>query len=61
VVPYGIRVRFDIDDYVRDAPETRMATWKTALEANVLTLEEVRSAEPLATSAVAATPQEIAP
>lgn len=61
VVPYGIRVRFAIDDYVRDTPETRMNTWDKALTAGVLTLEEVRAAEPLATSTVAPTTQEVMP
>src|SRR4029077_12027794 len=50
VVPYGIRVRLDIDDYVRDTPATRMDTWDKALSPGVLPLAEVRSAEPLATS-----------
>src|SRR4029077_19176938 len=60
VVPYGIRVRLDIDDYVRDTPATRMDTWDKALSAGVLSLEEVRSAEPLATSSTALpAPQEV--
>jgi hypothetical protein len=47
----GISVKFDVDAYVRDTPLTRMQTWQTALASNVLSLEEVRTLEPLAPSA----------
>ena len=46
-LPHGTVARFNADAYVRDAPEDRMQTWKTALESGVLTLDEVRAAEPL--------------
>jgi hypothetical protein len=48
VLPYGITCAVDTEDYLREAPATRMTTWETALRAGVLTLPEVRAAEPLA-------------
>jgi len=51
VLPLGIRAEFDVDDYLRDSPLTRMQTWETALRSGALDLSEVRSAEPLARSA----------
>ena len=47
VLPHGTHARFNADAYTRDAPETRMQTWATALNAGVLELDEVRAAEPL--------------
>ena len=46
-LPHGTVARFNADAYVRDAPEDRMQTWATALTAGVLTVDEVRAAEPL--------------
>ena len=43
-------VRFDSTAYTRDAPEDRMQTWEIALRSGVLTLDEVRAAEPLTRS-----------
>jgi hypothetical protein len=59
VVPRGQRTRFAVDAYTRDDPATRMATWAAAKAANVLTDEEIRAAEPLATGT--APPAPIAP
>src|SRR4029077_6840418 len=42
--------------YVRDDPAERMTTWATALSAGVMALEELRAAEPLATSTTAPAP-----
>ena len=50
LLPRGQTVKFDADAYVRDDPKTRMATWQTALAAEVLTLDEVRAAEPMTRS-----------
>lgn len=52
-LPSGITARLDVDAYTRDAPGDRMTTWATALGAKVLSIEEVRAAEPLATTATA--------
>lgn len=52
-LPSGVTVKLDVDAYTRDAPGDRMTTWATALSAGVLTIEEVRAAEPLATTATA--------
>jgi hypothetical protein len=49
VVPRGQRVEFAVDAYIRDDPKTRMETWAAATAAGVLTVEEIRAAEPLAT------------
>jgi hypothetical protein len=56
VLPYGINCVVDTEDYLREAPATRMSTWETALRAQVLTLEEVRAAEPLAVTEQAPAP-----
>jgi HK97 family phage portal protein len=56
VLPYGLTAQFDVDAYTRDAPVDRMSYWSTALAANILTLEEVRAAEPLATTTTPPTP-----
>lgn len=54
VLPYGVTAGFLTDDYVRDTPSTRMATWSQALAARdeagnpILTLDEIRALEPLA-------------
>jgi HK97 family phage portal protein len=50
VLPYGVTARYDVDAYTRDDPQTRMATWESALRSGALTLPEIRSAEPLARS-----------
>ena len=50
VIPAGIRVAFDVADYLREDPKTRMETWNLALEKGVLELPEVRANEPLARS-----------
>ena len=50
VVPRGIHILLDVADYLREPIETRMTTWATALAAQILTLDEVRSHEPLARS-----------
>jgi hypothetical protein len=56
-LPAGVTAKLDVDAYTRDAPGDRMTTWETALRAGVLSIEEVRAAEPLATTATAvATP-----
>ena len=47
VLPHGTVARFNADAYTRDNPETRMQTWAAALTAGVLTLDEVRTIEPL--------------
>lgn len=47
--PRGLSTRFDVTSYLRDDPSTRMTTWATALASGILTLDEVRSQEPLAT------------
>lgn len=56
ITPRGQTVRFSVDAYTRDDPETRMRTWQTALAAGVLTRDEIRAAEPLATAGPAAEP-----
>jgi phage portal protein BeeE len=48
ILPRGIRAEFDVDAFTRDDPSTRMATWAAGLASEALTLEEVRSNEPLA-------------
>lgn len=48
LLPHGIKAFLDPQDYVREDAKTRMETWNLALENEVLTLEEVRAAEPLA-------------
>lgn len=50
VVPRGITVRFDADAYTRDDPSTRMDTWAVAKSSGVLSMDEIRANEPLATS-----------
>jgi len=55
-VPYGVRVRFDVDAYTRDDPQTRMTTWEAAIRSGALTLDEVRAAEPLAATNSAPAP-----
>jgi len=47
-VPYGYQVKFDADAYTRDSPATRMTTWETGIRSGVLTVEEARHWEPLA-------------
>jgi hypothetical protein len=56
VLPYGISCVIDTEDYLREAPGARMTTWETALRAGVLTLPEVRAAEPLAVTEQAPAP-----
>ena len=48
-VPAPLSVRLDPADYLREDTKTRMETWGLALTSGVLTLDEVRSNEPLAT------------
>ena len=50
ILPRGQSVKFDADAYTRDDPKTRMETWKVALDAKVLTVDEVRAAEPMTRS-----------
>jgi hypothetical protein len=50
--PRGQDPRFDVTSYVRDDPQTRMNTWAVALASGILTLDEVRAAEPLATGSL---------
>lgn len=50
-VPSGYQVRFDADAYTRDAPATRMQTWQTGIASGVLTVDEARHWEPLASIA----------
>jgi hypothetical protein len=45
----GIDVRFDVTSYVRDDAATRMSTWAAGIASGVLTIDEARSQEPLAT------------
>lgn len=47
LLPHGVTAKFSADAYTRDSPEDRMQTWEIALRAGVLTLDEVRAAEPL--------------
>ena len=47
-VPDAYRVTFDADAYVRDSPTVRMATWASAIASGVLTVDEARHWEPLA-------------
>lgn len=54
--PRGTDLRFDVTSYLRDDPQTRMNTWATALASGVLTLDEVRTQEPLATGPTSTTP-----
>lgn len=49
-VTRGQSVHFDAVAYTRDDPKTRMETWSAAIAAGVLTLDEVRAAEPLTRS-----------
>lgn len=44
----AVEVTFDVDDYTRDDPKTRMETWKLAKDNGVLNEEEIRALEPLA-------------
>jgi len=60
-LPAGVTAKLDVDAYTRDAPGDRMTTWATALSAGVLSIEEVRAAEPLATTATAPTAPAPAP
>lgn len=55
-VPTGHQVRFDADAYTRDAPATRMQTWQTAIASGVLTVDEARHWEPLASIAQTGSP-----
>lgn len=50
VLPYGITARFDVADYLRESPLTRMQTWETGLRSGALELDDVKAAEPLARS-----------
>lgn len=50
VLPRGVRAEFDLDAYVRDDPQTRMATWAVAKSNDILTRDEIRKHEPLAES-----------
>lgn len=50
ILPAGVRAEFDFDAYTRDDPKTRMETWQLAKESGALTPEEIRGAEPLATT-----------
>ena len=49
-LPYGVIAEFDVTDYLRESPLTRMQTWETGLRAGVLDLEDAKAAEPLARS-----------
>jgi hypothetical protein len=53
ILPRGITAAFDVDAFTRDDPSTRMNTWATAKASDILTLEEIRSNEPLARKATA--------
>lgn len=44
----GLSVELDTEAYTRDDPKTRIETWATALDKNILSLDEVRTLEPLA-------------
>lgn len=48
LLPHGTTAVLDAQEYVREDAKTRMETWNAALEREVLTLDEVRAAEPLA-------------
>jgi hypothetical protein len=48
-LPRGIEARFDVTSYLRDDAPTRMATWEAGIRSGVLTVDEARAAEPLAT------------
>ncbi len=50
----GTVIRFNADAYVRDQPAARMQTWQTAIASGVLTVDEARHWEPLASSTVEA-------
>lgn len=43
-----INVDLAVDAYTRDDPAARMSTWVTALDAGILTLDQVQRLEPLA-------------
>ncbi len=45
MLPYGHRARFDLREFLRADEKTRMETAKTAIEAGVLTPDEVRADE----------------
>lgn len=45
LLPRGTSVEVNRDDYVRPDPKTRAETWKTYLDAGVLTVDEVRAIE----------------
>lgn len=49
VTPRGQEVLFAVDAYTRDDPQTRMNTWAVGVGAGILTVDEARAAEPLAT------------
>jgi hypothetical protein len=49
ITPSTQQVRMDVAAYTRDDPSTRMTTWATGISAGVLTVDEARAAEPLAT------------
>jgi HK97 family phage portal protein len=49
-LPYGVTAAFDVADYLRESPLTRMQTWETGLRSGALDLEDVKAAEPLARS-----------
>lgn len=51
-LPHNVAARFVVDAYTRDDAKTRMETWKAGIESKVLTVDEARAAEPLATGAV---------
>jgi hypothetical protein len=47
--PRGIDVRLDVTSYLRDDPATRMQVWTAGIASGVLTVDEARAQEPLAT------------
>jgi phage portal protein BeeE len=55
LLPRGVTAAFDASSYLQPDAETRMRTWQQALagETPILTLDEVRSVEPLARKATA--------
>lgn len=50
-LPIGVEAKFAVDAYTRDDAKTRMETWGAGITSGVLTVDEARAAEPLATGA----------
>lgn len=51
-LPRGQSASFDLTDFVKADDGTRFTAWKTAIEAGILTVDEVRESEGLAANAL---------